>query len=201
MKHLHALTLLGILLLAGRSSAQDTCRYYWLPNPSWGPIYVYTVEVLDTVNFSVEPIKPLPHRISQNESFDVTICIRARDGRPHSTIVRYTHDHGSSAEDITMTAPIASAVEKESTMRLRLHPPMPNPAASTISIDPGYTLPENVSTEIVDLSGRIVVAGHRPAISDGRLQIDVGAIPNGRYLLRVIAPGRSVDSWPIVVRR
>lgn len=200
MKNLYSLMLLGLCLFATVSSAQDTCRVYSIPNPHGAAMSVTRVWVVDSVNFSVESVNPLPHQMTATSTFDIRVCIRARDGQSHSTIVRYSNTHGTSSYPVTMTAPATSGVETGIMRNLGLPPALPNPSGTTVSIDPGYTLPHRLRTEIVDLSGQLLRVDERPVIVDGRILVDVNTLANGRYLVRVVTPGRRVGSWQIVVQ-
>ena len=200
MKTLYSLALVALCLVATESVAQDTCNTYLIPNPHGAAMSINTVWVVDTVNFSVESLRPLPYEISSTGTIDIRVCILVRDGKSHSTIVRYTNTHGTSSYQVTMTAPATSGVDRAVERTIALHSALPNPASSTVTIDFGSSVPDQIRVEILDMSGRLVVDDLRPMISGGRLVFDVSAIANGLYLVQVTAPGRPVAVWPIIVQ-
>jgi hypothetical protein len=200
MKIPYCLALVALCLVMTNAYAQDTCTVYKIPNPHGAAMSVTRVWVVDTVNFSVESVYPLPVEMTATSTFDVNVCILARDGQSHSTIVRYTNTHGTSSYPVTMTAPATSGVESSGGQSVSLRLALPNPAGSTVSIDPGFTPTDDLRVGIVDLSGRRVVGDLRPSFSSGRLVIDVSSITSGRYLVLLDSPGRPVAAWPIVVQ-
>ncbi len=118
------ITLVTLHFITGYATAQDTCKVFGQKNPHGlamqvrGPMYV-----MDSVNFKVTSTKPLPYNIGATDTIYFEVCILARDGKQHSTQVRYGSTHGAVSFNVTMTAPTISdvVVSENSGVFLELH--------------------------------------------------------------------------------
>ncbi|HDS07339.1 MAG TPA: T9SS type A sorting domain-containing protein [Bacteroides sp.] len=65
----------------------------------------------------------------------------------------------------------------------------PNPAATTLFVDPGFVPENNGVIELVDLSGKVVLKEHVPA-GNRVVRLNISHLNRGIYLLRWIDPGQ-----------
>lgn len=85
---------------------------------------------------------------------------------------------------------------------LSLSRPFPNPASSTVNFNLTASEPEFVRIDVFDVLGRRVLAPLRQQFSVGenRLQIDASSLPDGYYIVRLIADS-GTSTQRIIIRQ
>ncbi|MEP7218752.1 MAG: T9SS type A sorting domain-containing protein [Bacteroidota bacterium] len=179
--------------------AQDTCKTYSVANPHGAAMDITKIWMVDTVNFTVRTIKSLPFHIGATESFDIEVCILARDGKPHTSQVRYQNTHGTSSYSVTITAPAVASVSDQKISSQTVHAPVPNPASDIASIEIPEAMGRNIVVRLYNVLGEDVteIAGIR--VNDRNALIGVKALPNGGYVVAVIAGNMPVSMQSLVV--
>ncbi len=182
-----SLTIVAIMIALttfAQAYAQDTCKTFSIKNPHGAAMSIMKIWAVDSVNFTVSTVKPLPFQIGATESFDIIVCIRARDGKPHSTSIRYTNTHGTSSYNVTMTAPSVSAVPSEgdgADVGVRVDV-SPNPASTQAMIDVDARGARETGVRLYDINGRVVWS-YTQTITQAHIPIDLQSIPAGMYTL------------------
>lgn len=183
--HSFAIVSIAIAIATFASArAQDTCKTFSIANPHGAAMSIMKIWAVDSVNFTVSTVKPLPFDIGATESFSIIVCIHARDGKPHSTSIRYTNTHGTSSYNVTMTAPSVSAVPSEgndANVGVRVDV-SPNPASTQAMIDVDASSTREIDVRLYDINGRAVWSSAH-ATTHARIPMDLQSIPNGTYTL------------------
>lgn len=198
MKKIYLLSLFSIVLLSTSAFGQDTCKVYSVKNPHGAAMSINKIWVLDSVNFSVESIKPTPFQLGASESFSIKVCILARDGASHSTQVRYTNTHGTSSYNVTMVAPSGGAASVQEVPVEMVLSVSPNPASSYLQVSLNTDKLKGGDVAIYNMIGEQVQRSPIEA-ETGTVFIDVSAIPSGRYMAVITSEGRQIAMSALVV--
>lgn len=192
-----------LLWAASALRAQDTCKVVSIPNPHGAAMQIIKLWVVDSVNFRVATVKQLPFQLGATEAFDVDVCILARDGKKHSSMIRYTNTHGTSSFNISMTAPsVASAPVGAPDAANRLVVSIsPNPAAANTTLELHSTGLRDVAVHLFALDGVEVMAMNIAELQGATIQLDLSTIPAGHYLATVQAGGGEMSVRHIQVIR
>lgn len=203
MKRFYLFTLSIIAAIAPgavTAHAQDTCKIFTIENVHGAAMDITKIWVVDTVNFTVESMRPLPFFLGATDSFDIKVCIRARDGQRHSTIVRYSTTHGTVPYTVSMDAPGTSSVAAPSIRGRGAVVVEPNPAAgSTALLVKGLTARE-ATVSLVGIDGAVARTIAAGSIADGRILLDLTGLASGLYLAVVKADGDFIAAERLVVR-
>ncbi len=185
-----------VFCFASTAMAQDTCKKYMVPNPHGAAMTVYKVWILDSVNFTVASVKPLPYNVDANGTSDFNVCILPRDGKTRSTQVRYENTHGTSSYAVTMTPPGTASVKTINEAAM-LHV-FPNPANNETVVDLGKPILSSIVVEAVNVIGeRITVP---TVMTENRIKLDLKHVPSGTYTLILTDGSGILGSSGIVVQ-
>lgn len=97
----------------------------------------------------------------------------------------FTHGHGTYKRDFLPTGINDQAI-LVSTTRITVYP---NPATNNITVTWNTDLKDPFVISLVDLKGNTVIYNTMPVTTLRTLNLDITAVPNGSYLLKVEAPG------------
>jgi hypothetical protein len=178
-------------------SAQDTCRVFTIPNPHGAAMTISRVFIADTVNFSVEPLQPVPFNIGASETWDARVCIKARDGQSHSTTIRYQTTHGQASYAVTMNAPGTAGIVDPGLPNLAVTFPQPTSGRVTVRVvDHGVG---ELRAHVFDHSGGLMPSIPVMIGSGGDVSLDLEALPSGSYLVVLDVEGQIVARSSVVV--
>ena len=182
MKKYLRLFLFTVLLCAVSITvqAQDTCKSYNVPNPHGAAMTIYKIWVVDSTNFTVESIKPIPYDITATGTVDFRVCLLPRDGVKRTTQVRYQNTHGTSSYTVTLTPPTSSVKRTPDQAQLSAYP---NPAANRVEIALGSFEMNNLSVDLIDVRGHIINPPFEVASS--KIVLNTSAVVTGAYTILV----------------
>jgi hypothetical protein len=198
MRHFLLLLSFGLVLTVS-ARAQDTCKVMTIQNPHGADMQIMKLWVVDSANFRVTSVTPLPFQLGANESFDVRVCILARDGMSHSSQVRYTNTHGTSSFNISMTAPSSATVPSAGERGLVDAWISPNPASGAVTIALNRTGARDVEVRLYALDGSRVTSVSIPELAGASVPLDVSALPAGEYLAAIDVRGEGAVVRRVVV--
>ncbi|MEO5930476.1 MAG: T9SS type A sorting domain-containing protein [Candidatus Kapaibacterium sp.] len=182
--------------------AQDTCKVYSLKNPHGAEMDITKIWVVDSVNFRVRTIKALPFHIGATESFDIEVCILARDGKPHTSQVRYQNTHGTSSYNVTMTGPAVASVSDgmmgEGASQ-GVSAIAPNPATDYAHIQILRPAGQKLSVRLYNILGDDITATTSIEAGESDVKIDVKSLANGRYFVAVVTGNSPVTTQSLMV--
>lgn len=206
MDRFYRILLIAIIAMLGVTLpmiAQDTCKTYTIANPHGAAMDITKIWAEDTVNFTVTTVRNLPFNITATESFDIVVCLRVRDGKSHTTRIRYTNTHGTSNYNVTMTAPSTSSVDPEvgATKGLNLRILSPNPASERITIGVDNNVAGALRIDLYGMNGEIARSVGFESFSGALLDLDVRGLPTGIYTAVVTDAASRISSVPLVVVR
>ncbi len=174
--------------------AQDTCRSIYLKNPHGAAMNIEKVWILDSVNFTVESLRPLPYYITDTGTVDFKVCILPRDGIKRTTQVRYLNTHGTSSYSITMTPPATESVKTEPQLPSLIA--FPNPASTSVEL----LLAGSVSALKVECLALDGTSFHIPFTSVGkRVTLQTTLLASGSYTIIVKDGERPIGMSQIVI--
>lgn len=200
MKHLYTIITLALLIITtGHVHAQDTCKIFSIKNPHGAAMSINRIWVVDTVNFRVEPMKATPFQLGATESFEVRICILARDGQRHSSQIRYTNTHGTTNYSFSMDAPTTSSVEFAESAAVATI--APHPLQGYGSIDFGRVVAGEMRLRIYSMVGELVLERMQPEFSGRQFLLDATSLIDGGYLMVATLDGRELMTRRVVVSR
>ncbi len=180
-KYFYAFLFTTLFCLVGTTvQAQDTCKSYNVPNPHGAAMTIYKIWVVDSTNFTVESLKPLPYDITATGTVDFRVCLLPRDGVKRTTQVRYQNTHGTSSYSVTITPPTSSVKRAPDQAPLSAYP---NPASNRVEIALGAFETNNLSVDLIDSRGNII----NPSFEVGSFKIvlNTATIASGAYTIVV----------------
>ena len=152
--------------------------------------------IADTINFSVESTKPLPYNISATDTIFFNVCIKVKDGKKHTTQVKYSSTHGAISYTITMQAPGSASVISE-----RANSPIiavfPNPAKKYVRLQIENFAGSSMQMEILDGKGAAIAKQSVP--NDRDITINTSNYSNGIYHVIIKSGSTLVGSKEFVV--
>ena len=187
------------LLCIENANAQDTCKVLGQKNPHGLAMEIRgPLTVADTVNFTVESTKPLPYNIGASDTIYFHLCIQAKDGKKHTTQIRYSSTHGAISYTVTMQAPPPASVGTiASGSALRLSA-FPNPANGILHFQTANSAAP-LELQIFDAKGIFIAKQSVP--SNGSLEMNTSMLSVGRYNAVLISEkGTQAASSFIVLR-
>ncbi|HJW29224.1 MAG TPA: hypothetical protein VJ508_08215, partial [Saprospiraceae bacterium] len=107
---------------------------------------------LDSMNFTVQPQRPMPFNCMMGDTVWMRVCLRAHDGKLHQTTIYYGTDQGTVSFEVAMQAAGTSIVPINLAPRITMAL-YPNPTMDRVFINLSDVLPEPMTIEIVDLKG------------------------------------------------
>lgn len=188
------LILIGLFIAtASTVQSQDTCKTFSQKNPHGAAMTISRVWILDSVNFRIRSIQPLPYQEAASGSFDFEVCILARDGKKYSTQVRYMTTHGAVSYPVSnFQAPGGvSAVARD--QGSYVHRIYPNPARTSIAIE------GSVGSDwvIYDIGGVARLSGVTAASGES---LDVTALLPGSYIIKVTTATGDEESQYLIIQ-
>ena len=176
-KYLLSFLFTVLLCAVGNTArAQDTCKSYNVPNPHGAAMSIYKIWVVDSTNFTVESLKPIPYDITATGTVDFRVCLLPRDGVKRTTQVRYQNTHGTSSYTVTITPPTSSVKRTPDQAQLNAYP---NPAANRVEIALGSFELNNLSVDLIDVRGNIINPPFDVASS--KIVLNTSAMVSGAY--------------------
>lgn len=204
MKHYYqtAATIIAIiaLIITSANAQQDTCKKISISNPHGLDMEISKVWVLDTVNFSVESVKALPFNLGATESFDIKVCVLARDGKSHSTQVRYRNTHGTSSYNVTMIAPDGTSSVKNVENKNYNLVVASNPATTHFTIQFPQKPIKDVTIELYSMDGSLVHVKNVSEITTGEVSVNVQGLSSGTYVTVVKIKGENIITKRIAIQ-
>jgi hypothetical protein len=197
MRRLQFIATVILMLVSLPAIAQDTCRIFTISNPHGAAMTISSVFIADTVNFSVEPLRTTPFNIGATETWDARVCIKARDGQSHSTMIRYQTTHGQASYAVTMTAPGPAGIDQLTTKGSAAAFPQPTSGRVTIRLDDRRV--GQIRVRVYDNAGILLTTSEVAVGSDGNVTLDLAAIPGGSYIVVLDADGHIVARSSVVV--
>lgn len=173
--------------------AGDPCQMMGQKNPHGMDIKVSSVSVADTMNFMVQTMETMPFTVKVGDTVWFHVCMMAKDGKMHSTQIKYQTDMGTFSYNISMQAPTAGVAQVGAPQALIAYP---NPVINSLSINIP-SLNENASLEIFSVSGSRVLA--HDVSSSTPIQISVGNLSNGTYLVKLISKSGTIGETRIAI--
>ena len=168
-----------ICTLVASAKAQDTCKVLGQKNPHGVAMEIRgPMTIADTVNFSVESTKPLPYNISATDTIFFNVCIKVKDGKKHTTQVKYSSTHGAISYTITMQAPTDAGVYTTTVNSKNIFL-FPNPAREFVHLYLENFPGSSTQMEIVDSKGASISKQSIP--SEGSLNVNTSNYSNGIY--------------------
>jgi hypothetical protein len=178
-------------------SAQDTCRVFAIPNPHGAAMTISRVFIADTVNFSVESLRPAPFDIGASETWDARVCIKARDGQSHSTTIRYQTTHGQASYAVTMNAPGTAGIVDPGLPSRAVTFPQPTSGRVTIRLEDNGV--GELRARVFDHSGGLMTSLPVVIGLGGDVSLDLEALPSGSYIVVLDDEGQIVARSSVVV--
>lgn len=192
---------LFVFLFSCSTSArsQDTCKVLGQKNPHGVAMEIRgPMTIADTINFSVESTKPLPYNILATDTIFFNVCIKAKDGKKHTTQVKYSSTHGAISYTITMQAPGSAGVIGSNSNSPTITV-SPNPAKEYVRLHMENFVGSSMQMLIVDSKGAAIATQSIP--SDGNLSINTRTYCNGIYHAIIKSGTSIVGSKEFVVIR
>ena len=97
-----------LFLFVGAAKASDECMLMGQKNPHGMSMVVSQVTVMDSMNFVVTSVKPLPFTMGKADTVWFAVCPLVHDGKMHSTQIKYTTDMGPISYSISVMAPVGT---------------------------------------------------------------------------------------------
>lgn len=177
------INLLAVLIFVSTAStmyAQDTCKVFGQKNPHGLAMEIKgPMTVADTLNFTVESKKSLPYNISATDTIFFNVCIKARDGKKHSTQVKYNSTHGAISYTVSLQAPSTAGVEPlQNTKGLTIFT-YPNPAKDYVHVTIENSVNSVTQVQIYNDNG-VSISSHTVPV-DGNVIINTVGYNTGIY--------------------
>jgi hypothetical protein len=104
----------------------------------------------------------------------------------------------TTAATVNFDLPITTGVTNNTDEVVAL--PYPNPAANLLTVPVRKNLKGNVTVEVYDLTGKLVITQNK-VIGAEKLQINVASIANGSYIFKTTFADGTVDQFKVSVNR
>ena len=176
---------------------QDTCKVAGQKNPHGVSMEIREpMTVADTVNFSVDSPKPLPYNIGATDTIFFHLCLKAKDGKKHTTQIKYSSTHGAISYTITMQAPSSAGVGSSGLKASIGISAYPNPAKEHIIFRTDNETDFD-QVQIVDERGAVLQTQVLQA--GGMTDLPTSDLANGRYHAILKSKGTVLGSKGFVV--
>lgn len=186
---------LGVLFSTSIALSQNAEKVYSISNPYGSSLRISSLTVDDSINFRVEPMKPLPFELPENGTLDFKVTVLRHDGITRTSQVRFGDDKNTSSYTIEIEAPITSSVK--SSIQEMQSAVFPNPAKDYCIINVDITQYPNVEIELFNSTGASIIGGVQQVGKN--LSLDVRNLASGNYHLLIKSNGNLVRKEEIIV--